>query len=78
MNPNETTPQVIASVPLAPSRRTFLAAAAGVAGLTTLGTENGAAQEIEPQELPGSAGGRKRQRQAYRVRVAARKGTPLR
>ncbi len=54
------------------SRRTFLGgAAAGVLGLTALSNDNVVAQEVELQELSGTAGGRQRQRQAYRVRVEA-------
>jgi hypothetical protein len=71
MNSHEMAPQANTSAPLSPSRRSFLAGAAGVVALSTLPHETSAAQENTAQELTGIASARQRQRQAYRLRVTA-------
>ncbi|MCI0421263.1 MAG: hypothetical protein L0312_18895, partial [Acidobacteria bacterium] len=60
------------AAPPSPGRRTFLERAALTAvGLSTLGTANITAQEIESLGAERSVGGRRRERQAYRIRVEA-------
>ncbi|HXG66665.1 MAG TPA: vanadium-dependent haloperoxidase [Blastocatellia bacterium] len=64
------------AAPSLPGRRAFIGTAAagvaaGVAGLSHLATESARADTIKAQEAGGPASGRRREQQAYQVRVEA-------